>query len=71
MAAPCCKCGGEKLDLILRDVDVVEYCTRRSERGEFEVDPLLGYIAGIPTYTLRDSDLFRRRLRLLQRIAKR
>ena len=46
------RCGEEKVDVILRDLDVVEYWTRRAEKGEFERDALLGYLAGIPTYTL-------------------
>ena len=46
------RCGGEKVDVILRDLDVVEHWTRRAEKGEFEVDALLGYLAGVPTYTL-------------------
>ena len=46
------ECRGEKVDVILRDLDVVEYWTRRAEEGEFERDALLGYLAGIPTYTL-------------------
>jgi hypothetical protein len=46
------RCGGEKLDVILRDLDVVEHWTRRAESGEFERDALLGYLAGIPTYSL-------------------
>jgi len=46
------KCGEEKVDVILRDLDVVEYWTSRAEKGEFERDALLGYLAGIPTYTL-------------------
>jgi hypothetical protein len=41
-----------KVDVILRDLDVVEHWTRRARDGEFEVDALLGYPAGIPTYTL-------------------
>ena len=44
--------GGMKVDVILRDLDVVEYWTRRAQEGEFERDALLGYLAGIPTYTL-------------------
>lgn len=44
--------GGMKIDIILRDLNVVEYWTRRAEEGEFERDALLGYLAGIPTYTL-------------------
>src|SRR6266403_1737770 len=46
------QCGGERLDVLLRDLDVVEHWTRRAEKGEFEVDALLGYLAGIPTYSL-------------------
>ena len=46
------RCGGEKVDVILRDLDAVEHWTRRAEQGEFEVDPLLGYLAGVPTYLL-------------------
>ena len=46
------KVAGHRVDVILRDLDVVEHWHRRAEEGEFEVDPLLGYLAGIPTYTL-------------------
>jgi hypothetical protein len=46
------RCGGEKVDVLLRDLDLVEHWTRRAEEGEFEVDALLGYLAGIPTYIL-------------------
>jgi len=46
------ECGGEKVDVILRDLDVVEHWTRRAQEGEFERDALLGYLAGIPTYSL-------------------
>jgi hypothetical protein len=46
------RCGGERVDVILRDLDAVEYWTRRAEQGEFEVDTLLGYLAGVPTYLL-------------------
>jgi hypothetical protein len=46
------QCGDEKVDVILRDLDAVEYWTRRAQQGEFERDALLGYVAGIPTYTL-------------------
>ena len=45
-------CGANKVDVLLRDLDVVAYWTRRAEEGEFERDALLGYLAGIPTYTL-------------------
>ena len=46
------RCGGERVDVILRDIDVVEHWTQRAEMGEFEVDHLLGYLAGVPTYLL-------------------
>ena len=46
------ECGGEKVDVILRDLNTVEYWTRRAQEGEFERDALLGYLTGIPTYTL-------------------
>jgi hypothetical protein len=44
--------GDEKVDVLLRDLDAVEHWTRRAEQGEFEVDALLGYLAGVPTYLL-------------------
>jgi hypothetical protein len=43
-------CDGFKVDVLLRDLDVVEHWRNRSEHGEFEIDALLGYIAGVPTY---------------------
>ena len=46
------ECGEEKVDVILRDLDVVEYWTRRAQEGEFDRDALLGYLTGIPTYVL-------------------
>src|SRR4029450_6124450 len=46
------RCGGEKVDVILRDLDVVEHWTRHAENGEFGRDALLGYLAGVPTYIL-------------------
>jgi Nucleotidyltransferase domain len=46
------RCDGRKVDVLLRDLDVVEHWARRSERGEFEIDALLGYVAGVPTYLL-------------------
>lgn len=46
------KCDGYRVDVLLRDLNTVEYWVRRAEEGEFEIDALLGYIAGIPTYTL-------------------
>lgn len=46
------RCAGDRVDVLLRDLDVVEHWTHRAERGEFEVDALLGYVAGVPTYLL-------------------
>lgn len=45
-------CEGERVDVLLRDLDVVEHWMRRAELGEFEVDALPGYVAGVPTYLL-------------------
>jgi len=44
---------GTKVDVLLRDLDVVEHWSDRAEAGGFEVDALLGYLAGCPTYSLR------------------
>lgn len=43
---------GVEIDVILRDLDVVEHWSARARRGEYEVDQLLGYVAGFPSYTL-------------------
>jgi hypothetical protein len=44
--------GEHKVDVLLRDADVVDHWTERAERGEFEIDWLLAYVAGVPTYSL-------------------
>lgn len=46
------RCGGHRVDVLLRDLDVVEHWRQRAEAGDFEVDALLGYVAGAPTYML-------------------
>ena len=46
------KVDGVEVDVILRDLDVVEDWSVRARRGEYEVDQLLGYLAGFPSYTL-------------------
>jgi hypothetical protein len=46
------QCGGYRVDVLLRDLDVVEHWAQRAVHGEFEVDALLGYVAGAPTYML-------------------
>lgn len=43
---------GTKVDVLLRDLDVVEHWSSRAQEGEFEIDALLGYVAGVPTYSL-------------------
>ena len=40
------------VDVLLRDIDVAMHWTRCAEDGVFEVDALLGYVAGVPTYLL-------------------
>lgn len=45
--------GGEKVDVLFRDLDVVHGWCAKAEQGEYEVDALLGYLAGVPTYSLR------------------
>lgn len=44
--------GGTRVDVILRDLDVVEHWSDEARAGRYEVDGLLGYLAGFPTYTL-------------------
>jgi hypothetical protein len=44
--------GGLKVDVLLRDLDVVEHWSARAREGGYEVDALLGYVAGVPTYSL-------------------
>jgi predicted nucleotidyltransferase len=43
---------GEAVDLIYRDLDVVEHWTREAEGGRFEIWREVGHVAGVPTYTL-------------------
>jgi hypothetical protein len=56
-------CGGLKVDVLLRDLDVVERWSALAEEGRYEVDGLLGYLAGIPTYSLLAERTFARLLR--------
>lgn len=44
--------AGTRVDVILRDLDVVEHWSDEARAGRYEVDGLLGYLAGFPTYTL-------------------
>lgn len=46
------QCGEYRVDVLLRDLDIVEHWSREAAQGRFEVDALLGYVAGAPTYML-------------------
>jgi hypothetical protein len=41
-----------KIDVMLRDLDVVRHWSAEAEQGRHEVDALLGSVAGEPTYNL-------------------
>ncbi|HET9649593.1 MAG TPA: nucleotidyltransferase domain-containing protein [Microlunatus sp.] len=41
-----------RIDVLLRDLDTVEHWTSEAQHGRYAVDGLLGYLAGLPTYTL-------------------
>ena len=43
---------GVKVDVLYRDLGVVQHWRRQAEQGLFEVDDLLGYLAGFPTYAV-------------------
>ncbi len=43
---------GTRVDVLLRDLTVVEHWAVEATAGHYEVDGLLGYLAGIPTYSL-------------------
>ena len=43
---------GLKVDVLLRDLDVALYWTAKARQGAYEIDALLGYLAGAPTYSL-------------------
>jgi hypothetical protein len=44
--------GAMKVDVLLRDLDVVLHWCDEARRGVYEVDALHGYLAGVPTYSL-------------------
>jgi hypothetical protein len=44
--------GAIEADVMLRDLDAVEHWSQRAREGVYEVDALLGYLAGAPTYLL-------------------
>jgi predicted nucleotidyltransferase len=41
-----------RVDIHYRDLEDVELRIREAERGEFAVEPLLNYLAGLPTYVV-------------------
>ena len=43
---------GTRVDVLLRDLDVVEHWAAEATGGRFEIDGLPGYVAGITTYSL-------------------
>ena len=43
---------GERVDVLYRDLDIVEHWLREAQEGRYEVDNVAGSIGGIPTYTL-------------------
>ena len=43
---------GVKVDVLYRDLDVVQDWAAQAEQGRFEIDDLLGYLAGFPTYAV-------------------
>jgi predicted nucleotidyltransferase len=43
---------GRRMDVHYRDLDVVEHQLARAEAGDFDIEPLLFHLAGIPTYLL-------------------
>lgn len=43
---------GVAVDVMLRDLAVVEHWSAAAERGVYELDAILGYLAGLPTYVL-------------------
>jgi predicted nucleotidyltransferase len=42
----------ERVDLLYRDLDVVEHWIAEANAGRFEIDRVGGHVAGLPTYTL-------------------
>jgi predicted nucleotidyltransferase len=43
---------GQPVDVLLRDLDVVERWWREAQEGRFEIHHLEGHLAGVPTYLL-------------------
>jgi len=43
---------GQRVDLLYRDLDVVQHWLHEAEAGRYEVDQVEGYLAGMATYVL-------------------
>jgi hypothetical protein len=43
---------GEQVDLLYRDIDVVQHWIDEAEAGRYEVDQVEGYLAGMASYVL-------------------
>jgi hypothetical protein len=43
---------GLAVDVMFRDLAVVEHWTAVAQKGSYELDAILGYLAGLPTYVL-------------------
>ncbi|MFE2039581.1 nucleotidyltransferase domain-containing protein [Streptomyces sp. NPDC059477] len=43
---------GRRVDVHYRDLDTVDRVTAEAENGDFQIEPLLFHLAGIPTYLL-------------------
>jgi predicted nucleotidyltransferase len=43
---------GERVDLLYRDLNVVDHWVAAADAGRFEIDRVGGHIAGLPTYVL-------------------
>ena len=43
---------GLAVDVMFRDLAVVEHWTAEAQKGSYELDAILGYLAGLPTYVL-------------------
>jgi hypothetical protein len=44
--------GGQRVDLLYRELEFVLHWTREAEQGRWQRDPVEGYVAGMPTYAL-------------------
>jgi len=44
--------GGERVDVLYRDLDFIEHWLSEAQEGRYEVDNVAGHIAGLPTYVL-------------------